>query len=194
MACPVVILDRNVGPFRYWTWQQLPNFVLAAPVLITSLLASWTYYSHNTKQAVRATLPFLPAAASPSPLVTSTSIDDTHTGPEWRKEPGSSDDAEDRASASHPFLSPALLPFVHLHTALTLLLLVSAHVQIILRVCVTNPVLFWFVAAGGVGGTTSLDRNASQGHCALTTTRWIVYCVTWGSVSVVLWACFLPPA
>lgn len=164
---------RNVGPFRYWTLQQVPNFVLSGPVIVMSLYASWTYYSHNTKQHIYATLPFLSSAINADARASS-------------KSPTEPNSRHDRTKARietltfpRPFLSSSLLPFIHLHTALTLLLLVSAHVQIVLRVCVTNPVLFWFIAANP---NERIQR------------RWIMYCVTWGAVSIVLWACFLPPA
>lgn len=149
---------RNVGLFRYWTLLQIPNFVLAAPVLALSVAASWTFYSHNLRHVLSSTLPFLCIA------------------------PVSQHDNDPKRDAlSRPFLSIQLTPFIHLHTALTLMLLFASHVQIILRVSVTNPVIFWFVA-------DLIHTRSRWGR------RWVTYCLVWGSVSIFLWAGFYPPA
>ena len=85
-------------------------------------------------------------------------------------------------SASHEAIfSPSLLPFFHLHTLLSLLLLFTSHVQIALRQACTNPVLFWYVAH-------LYQRQASSGK------MWVHYCVIWGALSTVLWTTFYPPA
>lgn len=159
----------------------MPNFLFAAPVLFMSVWASYDYYSHDTTHVLYTTLPFL---FSPPPP-TST------------------------ASSPRVFLNPRLTPFIHLHTALTCLLFFASHVQIILRVCVTNPVLWWFVAdlvlgegegeAGEEGGKESgggVERGKvdKSGERVKWGRRWIGYCVVWGSVSIFLWSGFLPPA
>ncbi|GAA5939639.1 GPI-anchor transamidase GPI18 [Sporobolomyces koalae] len=149
----------DVGPFRYWTLQQLPNFILAAPMLVLSFAASWSYYASQPRLVLARSVPFLRlprSACAPAPK-------------------------------GRPFLSPALLPFVHLHTATTVMLLVSAHVQIILRLCITNPVVWWY-AADLVLDVDKGSRRRAWGA------RWVTYAVVWGSISVVLWALFLPPA
>ncbi|KAM0750807.1 hypothetical protein T439DRAFT_348085 [Meredithblackwellia eburnea MCA 4105] len=140
----------DVGPFRYWTLQQLPNFVLASPVLILCLAASVSYYRQNP-------LSLLPFLSSPSDL----------PPPET------------------PFHALHLAPYIHLHTFLTLLLLTSSHVQIVLRVCTSNPVLYWYAATLF---SSEKEGNKKWGR------RWVMYCVVWGMVSVVLWSSFLPPA
>lgn len=162
-------VNRDVGPFRYWTLQQLPNFLLAAPVLLLSFAASWTYYSHNFLTVLSSTLPFLPLSPP--------------TQPHRRADP--------------PFLSPALTPFVHLHTALTLLLLFASHVQIILRLCSSNPVVFWY-AAYLVRTDVNVKEGGERAGKGEGRTKWgrwwVGYCVVWGVVSTVLWGVFLPPA
>ncbi|GAA5898936.1 uncharacterized protein JCM6883_003477 [Sporobolomyces salmoneus] len=152
--------DTNVGPFRYWTLLQLPNFLLASPVLLLSFSASYSYYSSQPRFVLARTLPFLFSPSSPPP------------------------------EQQRLFLSPALMPFIHLHTATTLLLLVSSHVQIVLRLCIVDPVVWWYAtdlvlarAREGEG-----DRRRRWGE------RWIWYTIVWGTISIVLWALFLPPA
>ncbi|KAM0786696.1 hypothetical protein ACM66B_002140 [Microbotryomycetes sp. NB124-2] len=164
----------NVGLFRYWTLQQVPNFLFAAPVLAMSIWTSVHFYTTYSNLVISSTLPFL--SIRPRNL-----------------QPSKSSNA-----LSHDTVQ-VLIPFIHLHTALTLLLLFTAHVQIILRVCVTNPCLFWFVAQNlvvlGDGSSTSDDGAAARRRRRRWWSEmWIKYCVVWGTVSIVLWACFLPPA
>lgn len=87
--------------------------------------------------------------------------------------------AEDATTAFH---SSALLPYIHLSTLLTLILLFASHVQISLRQASTNPVIFWYAA--------HLLRSKEAKWCR----RWITYCVIWGSVAIVLWSGFYSPA
>ncbi|GAA6054109.1 hypothetical protein NBRC10513_006125 [Rhodotorula toruloides] len=153
----------DVGLFRYWTLLQLPNFLLAAPVLALSLAASYSFYRSNLAFTLRSTLPFLPLSLAPS-------APPRHANP-----------SEPLSNPSSPSATLALIPLIHLHTLLTLLLLTTAHVQIVLRVCVTNPVVWWYAAELVCSGSR-------WGR------RWVVYCVVWGTVATGLWAVFLPPA
>ncbi|TNY17693.1 GPI mannosyltransferase 2 [Rhodotorula diobovata] len=154
----------NVGPFRYWTLLQLPNFLLASPVLALSLSASWAFYTRNARVALHSTLPFLPASLLPSP---------------WPTPPRGTD--RPLTAPSSPLTALALVPHLHLHTALTLLLLLSAHVQIALRVCATSPVAWWFAAE-------LVQQRGRAGRA------WERYVTWWGWVATGLWAVFLPPA
>lgn len=52
-------LTRNVGFLRYFRPEQIPNFVLALPLLVALFAASWTYYSINWPAWLWQTLPFL---------------------------------------------------------------------------------------------------------------------------------------
>ncbi|GIL75979.1 hypothetical protein Vretifemale_5662 [Volvox reticuliferus] len=57
----------NVGLFRYWTLQQLPNFLLAAPVLLLSAAGLAEYCKANSKH-VLLRLGLTPLAQQPPPL------------------------------------------------------------------------------------------------------------------------------
>jgi len=142
----ITTISRDVGPFRYWTLLQLPNFLLASPVLLFSFAASYTYYSSQPRLVISRTLPFLPSSLLPSsPTVPSMS--------------------------QRAFLSPSLLPFIHLHTATTLLLLISSHVQILLRLCIPNPVIWWYAADLLLAEGSEGEGRRRWGK------RWIGYCV-----------------
>ncbi|GAA5995790.1 GPI-anchor transamidase GPI18 [Rhodotorula paludigena] len=175
----------DVGPFRYWNLLQLPNFALAAPVLALSFAASLAFYRSNLSLTQRSTVPFLAL-------------------PPWAP-------AARRPAA--PFSSPrsaaqavALVPFVHLHTATTLLLFVSAHVQIVLRVCATGPVVWWYAAelverSRWWRARTGRTEDAEKGDESEQVEKgrdwgrvWIWYSLVWGTIATLLWAVALPPA
>ncbi|WVR05841.1 hypothetical protein IAU60_002867 [Kwoniella sp. DSM 27419] len=90
------------------------------------------------------------------------------------------------------------------HLLFMLLLLFASHTQITLRVCITDPLIWWNVASlamrqvpssppGGIKG----NQGGAQGR-GWELTRfgkcWIAWTILWGSVSTVLWAGHYPPA
>lgn len=176
-----------MGLFRYWTLLQIPNFILAAPLLALSFFASYHYYTCDLHTVVTSTLPFLPPSFRPAK-------------------------SRSTSQSNRAFFSPTLLPFIHLHTALTLILLVASHVQIILRVSATNPVIFWYASdlissvdpsAPGAPGEHIKNRKdeedvESNRERMLVRQRWgkrwIKYCLIWGGISLILWAGYYPPA
>ena len=161
--------NRDVGPFRYWTLLQVPNFLLAAPLLALSFAASYDHYSYNLSHVLSHTFPSL-----------------SHSF--VRKFAASTKGSTPR----RPFLFQELTPFIHLHSALTLLLLFASHVQIILRVSAVNPVIFWYAA--DLLQADSKSQNEVERRRGGWGRWWVGYCVVWGSVSVLLWSGFYPPA
>jgi len=159
--------------FKYWTPNNIPNFLLATPVLVLSVAASWTFYAHNPRAIVAVTLPFLPPSLLP-PL------------PDQVQNKGKGVERSQPISPPRPFLSPALAPFVHLHSALTLLLVFASHTQIVLRLCASDPVVWWYAAHLCSGPEGTAGRKWGR--------RWVAYCVVWGGVACAMWAGFLPPA
>lgn len=59
----LLLLYRNVGPFRYWRLVQLPNFLIAAPTLFACLAASMKYARYSWKRFL--TLGAFPMRAKP---------------------------------------------------------------------------------------------------------------------------------
>lgn len=145
-----------MGLLKYWTLQQLPNFLLAGPLLAMSFAASISYYMHTWPGCLSRSIPFYGAMRQNC---------------QQRKNKGD----------LHPFFNIKTLPFIHLHTILTLILILASHVQIALRQACTNPVIFWYAAILVQDG----DRKAKW---------WIGYCIVWGAISIVLWTSFYPPA
>lgn len=83
--------------------------------------------------------------------------------------------------SSSPFLSTYFTPHV-IHTLfLCTTLLLSSHVQIILRLAASMPTTYW-------AASWLLIEHPWYGRL------WVGWSIVWGAVSVVLWSAFLPPA
>lgn len=82
-------------------------------------------------------------------------------------------------------LSSDMLPHLLLHTLMTYIFIFQANVQIALRQCLYNPVVYW-----GIAGLLNSDsaKERSWGH------RYRLWCIIWGVISIFLWVMFLPPA
>lgn len=142
----------NVGFLRYWTLQQLPNFIIAMPPL-TLLLTYSTYYLR------RAFLLRIRTSLSPT----------------------SKDARIAESLQSSPFLSPTIAPHAIHALAITLMLLFSAHTQIVLRLAASMPFTYWAAA------WLLVDYRRWGNY-------WVSWSVLWGAMSIVLWTAFLPPA
>ncbi|KAI0631661.1 GPI mannosyltransferase 2 [Trametes polyzona] len=111
----------NVGFLRYWTPQQIPNFLLGAPPL--ALLLTFT-----TRYIRLAFLPRLRAALLPSSRL------DKRTA------------AAPEGSFASPFLTPSIAPHALHALALSLVLLFASHTQIVLRLAASMPLTYWAAA------------------------------------------------
>ncbi|KAJ8077061.1 ER membrane glycoprotein subunit of the GPI transamidase complex-like protein [Marasmius tenuissimus] len=80
-----------------------------------------------------------------------------------------------------PFTRSSLIPHAIYALVLSSMLLLSAHVQIILRLAASMPMTYW-AAAWLVVEHPKFGR------------WWIGWSVVWGVLSIVLWSTFLPPA
>jgi phosphatidylinositol glycan class V len=146
----------DVGFLRYWTPAQIPNFVLAAPVL--TLLFVFCIHHLTT---------VMPALFDDASMI-SLGLQ-SERRPHMLRHPGK------------PFLRRSITPHAAHAVILSVILLFSAHVQIVLRFAAALPVVYW------AGAWLVLD-HPTWGHA------WVTYSIVWGTVSVVLWAAFLPPA
>ncbi|OSX66590.1 glycosyltransferase family 76 protein [Postia placenta MAD-698-R-SB12] len=146
----------NSGFMRYWTPQQLPNFLISAPVLVLLL----GYSVHHIRRAL---IPRLQALLS-----SRTHISKIRT-------------LQSTISSHSPFLSPSVAPHAIHAFIFTLMLLFTAHTQIVLRLAASMPFTYWAAA-------WLLVEHPLWGK------RWVTWSVVWGAVSVVLWATFMPPA
>ncbi|KAI0667402.1 GPI mannosyltransferase 2 [Trametes maxima] len=109
----------NGGLLRYWTLQQLPNFLLGAPPLLLLFAFALRYVR-------RALAPRLAISAlGPVSTTATTTLNDRHPS---------------------PFLSSSIAPHVIHALILSLLLLFASHTQIVLRQAASMPVTYWAAA------------------------------------------------
>ncbi|PWN37208.1 uncharacterized protein FA14DRAFT_187335 [Meira miltonrushii] len=167
----------NVGPFRYWTLSQLPNWILASPVLY--LIARWltSYYSADIQSVIDRTLwPF--------------SVSEQNQGEEsTRPNVKQSAAADTRRLSVNVRSAPQLLPFAHYTLALFLILIVSSHVQIALRFATQGalPVVWWSAAE-------LVEKRSLLRHGKLSLNTLLTLSIAWQTISIVLYAGFYPPA
>ncbi|KII92474.1 glycosyltransferase family 76 protein [Plicaturopsis crispa FD-325 SS-3] len=78
----------------------------------------------------------------------------------------------------------------------TIMLVVNAHTQIVLRLAASMPAVYWAGAALIVEGRKSGRLpDVSKNNSARTFgQRYVGWSIVWGAISVVLWSVFLPPA
>ncbi|KAI0776922.1 GPI mannosyltransferase 2 [Trametes elegans] len=164
----------NVGFLRYWTVQQLPNFLLGAPPL--ALLFTFTVRYIRLALVPRLTALFRNGKRTPSP---------TPIGAPAPSVPESALSTLDASTTwdgeRTPFLARTIAPHVIHALALTLLLLFASHTQIVLRQAASMPLTYWAAA-------WLLVERPAFGRL------WVGWSLLWGAVSCVLWAVFLPPA
>jgi len=154
----------NVGLFRYYQWKQLPNFILAAPVLAVAIsgVVSWIAASWKRSQSNHAVWWALEAlrdsvAAMPPKAQSSHSVVDTCYGPH-------------------------LLPHYAVLAAAALLGLLVAHVQISTRlICSSCPALYWHMTA-----VVSNPSSSRWGGLL------VVWCLLYIVLGIVLHSTWLP--
>lgn len=195
------IRNRNVGFMRYWTFSQLPNFILVVPILVASIYGIYQYFYFYYWQLV-----FRRSAE----LSTTTISSQSRPARTRSKSKSSTDPDLDLELRRTIWENPEAAPFFLVHTITTLILLFASHTQIALRVSMGNPVLFWIVGAlvssssssssrkyrrgGGGAGAGAGSSSRGRNRTAKWARRGIVWSCTWGAVSLVLWAGFYPPA
>ncbi|KAH7913176.1 glycosyltransferase family 76 protein [Hygrophoropsis aurantiaca] len=106
----------NVGLLRYWTLQNIPNFIIALPVLLNLFTFSAFY------------IPRVPSILWGLLHEKHKDIDRTQAVPK------------------SPFLSPSLLPHTIHAFLLTLILTLAAHTQTALRALPCLPITYWAAA------------------------------------------------
>lgn len=156
---------RDVGLLRYWTLAQLPNFILAGPILI--LLGLTLRYTSGSADAMLRSI--LKPGSSPQPLPRS---------------------GVAISFANTPHLVPHLL-----FTWITALLLVFAsHVQIALRFASPGGLpAVWWAAASVVRRTEQVEPHKRLKITRLGSVL-CAYLVIWNITSLVLYGGFYPPA
>jgi len=125
----------NVGFLKYYEAKQVPNFLLAAPILLISVAAVFEWIAKSFQE-------YRGNFTKMTPLV----------GHVWAtqalsKQAGYGGLHTDSKYKSELLLSPLLLGFYAVLAAMVLLVVTVAHIQIATRIiCSSCPALYWFMA------------------------------------------------
>lgn len=161
----------NVGLFRYWTPQQLPNIILAVPVLLLLIHASISNIRHSLPKLLSAVL-----------------VDGTQNAPQAVP------------PFAEPSLSPSLLPHAIHALVMSLTLLFAAHTQIALRFASAMPFTYWAAASLVIRDRSASSKRETKESRQNGRTQWstgylwVGWSLIWGAISLVAWGVFLPPA
>jgi phosphatidylinositol glycan class V len=109
----------NVGFLRYWTLQQLPNFIIAAPPLLLLFTFSTYHFAQGFIPRLIVTHGNRKSISCPPQIIS--------RGP-------------------FPFLSHTITPHVFHSIILSTAILLASHVQIILRLAASMPLTYWAAA------------------------------------------------
>ncbi|KAJ9639629.1 ER membrane glycoprotein subunit of the GPI transamidase complex-like protein [Knufia peltigerae] len=157
----------NVGPFRYWTFSNLPLFLLAAPTLWI-LVQSAIEVMKKPEMVIRGKSPSSSSSSSP----TGKGVTNTSTS-----KISSTNNNQHRlvvaASLALPQFSLAVLAFT------------SYHVQIITRISSGYPLWYIWLAA------KIRSQETKNTSVAIIIIRWMII---YALVQAGLYASFLPPA
>ncbi|KAJ2084787.1 ER membrane glycoprotein subunit of the GPI transamidase complex-like protein [Coemansia sp. RSA 487] len=110
----------DIGFLRYYTPNQIPNFALAAPMVVLSACGLWTYTASDPVRAVS-------------------------LGSRRRTEEDS-DGPSCRTLLASAYLGDSLLPHMYLWALLLCVAVTTMHVQMITRFFSSVPAVFWYAA------------------------------------------------
>ncbi|EJT50939.1 hypothetical protein A1Q2_07035 [Trichosporon asahii var. asahii CBS 8904] len=166
----------DIGLFHYWTPEQIPNLIIALPVLIPTLAGIWAYFSGKTlslhSEAAHRADSLASIQASTTYAISS--AHNVRASAEVKEVKG---DVQDETTGDEVARGPLLDAVYALSLFLALTLLFTSHTQIALRLAVTDPTLWWTLAA-----------NAGMRKA------WIWWCFLWAAVGLALWSGHYPPA
>ncbi|KAJ1982708.1 ER membrane glycoprotein subunit of the GPI transamidase complex-like protein [Dimargaris verticillata] len=109
----------NVGFLNYYELKQIPNFLLAGPMIALSAWGIYTYARANWRR-------FLSAGIASHGV--------------------SHDEARSMSPARAAYTNDALIPHVYLWLVLLLYALLNIHIQVITRFFSSQPIVYWFSA------------------------------------------------
>eukprot|EP00523_Entomoneis_sp_CCMP467_P008643 CAMPEP_0168724842 /NCGR_PEP_ID=MMETSP0724-20121128/3843_1 /TAXON_ID=265536 /ORGANISM="Amphiprora sp., Strain CCMP467" /LENGTH=688 /DNA_ID=CAMNT_0008771601 /DNA_START=101 /DNA_END=2167 /DNA_ORIENTATION=- len=150
----------NVGFLRYFEWKQLPNFLLATPILVWSVVGALLWIERSWKRCLQdelATRTQDTVASFPKSMLVGLQLSCTWVVTSLRQQgdPFSNDLAAlaksnnnepdyDDATIQELLMGPTLLPQYAILAVSALLCFTTAHVQISTRlICSTCPALYW---------------------------------------------------
>ncbi len=151
----------NVGFFRYYELKQIPNFLLAAPILILSITGvyRWIYWSLITVHGKGK------APSSYKNILVGWPVNALSESVSIASESSKTSYQSTLSSESRLLLqNPLLLGHYAILSILAFLGLTIAHVQISTRmICSTSPAIIWCIAQSIVQSSSMEDEGKSHG-------------------------------
>ena len=143
----------NQGPFCYWTLKQIPNFLLAAPVLLLSVAMAVCYQAVRTKAADGVTMTHIFMLERLVGFDTNAKMIATSGYDGDGGDVGNGDDANQKVrrrsvpTTRSVFENRKTAAFVWHCSALAVLMFICFHVQVATRfLFAASPALYWYVA------------------------------------------------
>ncbi|KAJ1891893.1 ER membrane glycoprotein subunit of the GPI transamidase complex-like protein [Kickxella alabastrina] len=187
----------DIGFLRYYTLQQLPNFLLAAPMVVLSGAGLWAYATHDPLRVATLGLRMRKRKLSAVQSVAAEEEADADADAEADEE------AEAEIQATAAYFSDSLLPHMYFWAVLLGVAAATMHMQVITRFFSSVPAVFWFAAhvvAASLPPPVSGQRTmaTTTAKAALKTPAVALaavgYFAAYGLAGVVLFSNFFPPA
>ena len=204
----------NVGLFRYYTFNQIPNFLLATPVMVICFAGvfSWIYWSlvvdygkGKLPTSMYMLLVGWPLYALPESVSFSSSVNSTMSTKNHAPEDGSL--SLEVSSSSYLVHNPRLLGHYAILSVLGLVGLLIAHIQISTRMIFSSsPAIWWFLTYCMLLPPPSSSSSSSDDESDLNKTKetllrsripatnvWCCgYCILFMILGIILHVNFLP--
>ncbi|CAG8541837.1 17227_t:CDS:2, partial [Acaulospora morrowiae] len=127
----------NCGFLRYYEVKQIPNFLLASPMIALSLFGIYKYANYDYKRVLSLGLTqtrSLKSDTGTSHIISSkTSLNEENI-------------RSSQYQSTSSYFSNVILPFIYLWTALLLYAITSMHIQVITRFFSSQPTVYWFAS------------------------------------------------
>ena len=144
----------NVGFLQYYQWKQIPNFLLAAPILILSvsgayhwIMNSWNEFCYNNSESIsdgtKTLSVWISSIFSWIFFALGRCVD-----PKTSSQKHNKDDAiVDNENGKSAMMGPAMLPHYAILAGFFVLGATFAHVQISTRlICSSSPAIYWYLS------------------------------------------------
>ncbi|ORX95224.1 mannosyltransferase [Basidiobolus meristosporus CBS 931.73] len=185
----------NCGFLRYYEWKQIPNFLLAAPMVILSLSGIWCYAAHDWFRFFSVGIKDRTSSKRyEGPYPVKTTKEHQHVRKAMNARPvmlspirriSANTNPPKTAALEGLFYTDALLPFIYLWGVLLAYCTLAMHIQVITRFFSCMPTVYWFAAHVLV---------QDPKHHEMSIRLVLFYFITYGLTGIVLFSNFLPPA
>lgn len=184
----------NVGFLRYYQLKQIPNFLLACPVLFISFMGvfhwiynSWLYFVKNKNDEKNCGVDTILSIRNICNWAIFSLIESSHMGDDDQEEEQEKNVQRDFSGESsknhhHLLISSVMLPFYAILSVVAFVGLTITHVEVSTRlICSTCPAFYWYCVY-----SMNIEDNKKQESVKNTTKYIKQYCNVYIIVGVLL--------